>query len=179
MTQTRPLGSQAVDSDYFVEEVRRQLYAKYGQAALYDGGLQVRSTLDTRLQNYAVNALRAGLVRYDRRHGWRGAVSNININGDWKNTLASAGNQSGIDTWRVAVVLGFDDDNTDRDRPRQRQRARRFRSRELAWARRELKDADRRCGADEARRSVQDRRRRSTSSRSTTRAITASGRCRK
>src|SRR6202522_2026368 len=110
--QQRALGSQAVDSDYFVEEVRRQLYAQYGQAALYDGGLQVRSTLDTRLQNYAVNALRAGLVRYDRRHGWRGAVSNINIMGGWKNTLKSAGNQSGIDTWRVAVVLGFKDDNS-------------------------------------------------------------------
>ena len=84
----RPLGSQTQDVDYFVEEVRRQLYAKYGQAALYDGGLQVRSSLDTRLQNYAVNALRMGLVRYDRRHGWRGAVSNIDIRTDWRSTLA-------------------------------------------------------------------------------------------
>jgi penicillin-binding protein 1A len=111
VTQTRPLGSQAEDADYFVEEVRRLLYDKYGQNALYDGGLQVRATLDTRLQNFAVNALRAGLVRYDRRHGWRGAVSNIAINGDWKDALASAGNQSGIDTWRIAVVLGTGDDN--------------------------------------------------------------------
>ena len=72
------------------------------------GGLQVRATLDTTLQNYAVSALRAGLVRYDRRHGWRGAISNIDIGGNWKDTLAAAGNQSGIDSWRVAVVLGFD-----------------------------------------------------------------------
>jgi penicillin-binding protein 1A len=112
VTQTRPLGIQAVDADYFVEETRRILYAKYGQAALYDGGLQVRSTLDTRLQNYAVNALRTGLVRYDRRHGWRGAVSNISTSGDWKDALVSAGNQSGIDTWRVAVVLGFGPDRS-------------------------------------------------------------------
>ena len=111
-TQSRPLGIQAEDADYFVEEVRRILYAKYGEQALYDGGLQVRSTLDTRLQNYAVNALRAGLVRYDRRHGWRGAVTNIDTAGDWKSTLASAGNQSGIATWRVAVVLGYGDDNS-------------------------------------------------------------------
>jgi penicillin-binding protein 1A len=111
VTQTRPMGSQAEDADYFVEEVRRLLYGKYGQNALYDGGLQVRATLDTRLQNFAVNALRSGLVRYDRRHGWRGAVSNIPVNGDWKDALASAGNQSGIDTWRIAVVLGTGDDN--------------------------------------------------------------------
>jgi penicillin-binding protein 1A len=111
-TQSRPLGIQAEDADYFVEEVRRILYAKYGQQALYDGGLQVRSTLDTRLQNYAVNALRAGLVRYDRRHGWRGAVSNISTAGDWKSALAAVGNQSGVATWRVAVVLGYGDDNS-------------------------------------------------------------------
>ncbi|HWA30896.1 MAG TPA: penicillin-binding protein 1A [Rhizomicrobium sp.] len=111
-TQMRPLGIQAEDADYFVEEVRRILYSKYGQDKLYDGGLQVRSTLDSRLQNYAVNALRAGLVRYDRRHGWRGAVSNISVSGNWKAALASAGNQSGIDTWRVAVALGYDGNDT-------------------------------------------------------------------
>src|SRR6201996_6841304 len=110
--QTRPLGIQAEDADYFVEEVRRILYSKYGEQALYDGGLQVRSTLDSRLQNYAVNALRAGLVRYDRRHGWRGAVSNISINGDWQSALKSAGNQSGIDTWHVAIVLGYGGDRS-------------------------------------------------------------------
>lgn len=112
VTQTRPLGIQAEDADYFVEEVRRILYDKYGQTALYDGGLQVRSTLDARLQNFAVNALRAGLVRYDRRHGWRGAPSNIDVSGDWQNALAGAGNKSGIATWRVAVVLGFGDDRS-------------------------------------------------------------------
>jgi penicillin-binding protein 1A len=112
VTQVRPLGIQAEDADYFVEEVRRILYSKYGEKPLYDGGLQVRATLDTRLQNYAVNALREGLVRYDRRHGWRGAVSNIDVHGDWKNVLAGAGNQSGIETWRVAVALAYEPDKS-------------------------------------------------------------------
>ncbi len=111
ITQTRPLGSQAQDVDYYVEEVRRLLYAKYGQHALYDGGLQVRASLDTRLQNYAVSALRAGLVRYDRRHGWRGATANIGA-ADWKTALSSAPNQSGIETWRVAAVIGFNDNKS-------------------------------------------------------------------
>ncbi len=111
-TQSRPLGSQAEDADYFVEEVRRILYQKYGEHELYEDGLQVRSTLDTRLQNYAVNALRTGLVRYDRRHGWRGAVSNIDIHGDWKTKLQSAGNQSGIESWRDAVVLAYGPDKS-------------------------------------------------------------------
>ncbi|HEX2592135.1 MAG TPA: penicillin-binding protein 1A [Rhizomicrobium sp.] len=112
VAKRRALGIQTQDAQYFVEEVRRQLYAKYGEKGLYDGGLQVRSTLDARLQNYAVNALRAGLVRYDRRHGWRGAVSNIPVTDDWKSTLGSVENQSGIDTWKIAVVLSYDGNDT-------------------------------------------------------------------
>src|ERR1700744_4090221 len=79
VTQMRALGSQAADVDYYVEEVRRQLYAKYGADKLYDGGLQVRASLNTVYQNYAVSALRTGLVRYDRRHGWRGTKMHIHL----------------------------------------------------------------------------------------------------
>ncbi|HEY5048643.1 MAG TPA: penicillin-binding protein 1A [Rhizomicrobium sp.] len=140
MTQMRPLGIQTEDADYFVEEVRRILYQKYGEKALYDGGLQVRSTLDARLQNFAVNALRAGLVRYDRRHGWRGAISNIDSSGDWRSALASAGNQSGVDTWRVAIVLGFGEDNSVLIGLDNGQHAR-IPFSELAWARKELRNA--------------------------------------
>jgi penicillin-binding protein 1A len=139
VAQSRPLGSQAEDADYFVEEVRRILYAKYGEHGLYDAGLQVRSTLNTRLQNIAVSALRTGLVRYDRRHGWRGAKSHIDIHGDWKSALEQAGNKSGIDSWRVAVVLGYGakksvkiglSDGSEAHIPFER----------LKWARKELKN---------------------------------------
>jgi penicillin-binding protein 1A len=114
ITQTRALGSQAADVDYYVEEVRRQLYKQYGDKALYDGGLQVRASLDTRLQNYAVGALRSGLVRYDRRHGWRGAKMHIDM-ANWKDGLAKLASdpnhQSGIDTWRIAAALDYDGKN--------------------------------------------------------------------
>jgi penicillin-binding protein 1A len=115
-TGMRPLGSQAVDVDYFVEEVRRLLYARYGEKGLYDDGMQVRSSLDTSLQNFAVSALRNGLVRYDRRHGWRGATSSIAVNGalpaDWKAKLAAVPNISGIEAWRLAAVQSFGTDRS-------------------------------------------------------------------
>ena len=139
ITQTRAIGSQTEDADYFVEEVRRQLYARYGEQPLYDGGLQVRATLDTTLQNYAVNALRQGLVRYDRRHGWRGAISNIDVAGNWKDTLAAVENQSGIETWRVAVVLAFDGNATQIGLGDGSKGVIPFT--ELSWARRELRNA--------------------------------------
>jgi penicillin-binding protein 1A len=112
VTQQRALGSQGADTDYYVEEVRRQLQKQYGDSALYDGGLQVRASLDTRLQNYAVSALRSGLVRYDRRHGWRGAKNHIDATGNWKGALAKLAadstHQSGIETWKLSVALGYD-----------------------------------------------------------------------
>jgi len=110
VTQTRALGSQAADVDYFVEEVRRQLIGRYHSTGLYDSGLQVRSSLDTRLQNFAVSALRNGLVRYDRRHGWRGTKLHVNLD-TWKADLAKLAtdpnHQSGIETWRIAAVLDY------------------------------------------------------------------------
>ena len=111
VTQMRALGSQTADVDYYVEEVRRQLYKQFGAKSLYDGGLQVRASLDTRLQNYAVAALRSGLVRYDRRHGWRGAKNHVDTAGDWKAALAKITADpktlTGIDTWRIAVALNY------------------------------------------------------------------------
>jgi penicillin-binding protein 1A len=106
VTQTRALGSQAADVDYYVEEVRRQLIAKYKAKGLYDSGLQVRASLDTRLQNFAVSALRSGLVRYDRRHGWRGAKKHIDL-ADWQKNLKDARDESGIDTWKLSVALDY------------------------------------------------------------------------
>ncbi|MBS0279521.1 MAG: penicillin-binding protein 1A [Proteobacteria bacterium] len=140
VAQMRALGSQAADVDYYVEEVRRQLYAKYGEKALYDGGLQVRASLDTRLQNYAVGALRSGLVRYDRRHGWRGAKTHVDIDGDWRAQLKKLPNQSGVETWKLSIALGFDQkaikigfaDGTTGTIPYENYK----------WARRELKNAN-------------------------------------
>ena len=111
VTQTRALGSSGADVDYYVEEVRRQLYKQYGGKEVLNGGLQVRASLDTKLQNYAVSALRSGLVRYDRRHGWRGARQQIDISGSWRPALAKLADdpkyQTGIESWRIAVALGF------------------------------------------------------------------------
>jgi penicillin-binding protein 1A len=138
---TRALGSQAEDANYFVEEVRRLLYAQYGKAALYEGGLQVRSSLNTRLQNFAVNALRIGLVRYDRRHGWRGAQAHIDASGNWKAALAAMGNHSGIDTWQVAAVLDYGRDKSAVIGLADGTQAR-IPLKEMQWARPALKNAE-------------------------------------
>ena len=53
---------------YFVEEVRRSLLAKYGEEVLYREGLDVYTTLNTRFQQYANEAIRKGLEELQKRH---------------------------------------------------------------------------------------------------------------
>jgi penicillin-binding protein 1A len=65
-----------VEAPYVAEMVRADLLAKYGDA-VYTAGYRVYTTLDSRQQTAANAALRAGLLEYDRRHGWRGATAKI------------------------------------------------------------------------------------------------------
>jgi penicillin-binding protein 1A len=62
---------------YFSEDVRKFLEEKYGATTLYEGGLQVRTTLDRQIQEAAEKAVRNGLLRLDHRRGWRGPVAHL------------------------------------------------------------------------------------------------------
>jgi penicillin-binding protein 1A len=107
VTRRRDVG-EFVSADYFAEEVRRTLYDRYGEAGLYEGGLSVRTTLDPRLQDIAERALRAGLIEYDRRHGWRGPLATIEIGPLWPRWLEAIEPPKGLAPWQMAVVLGLD-----------------------------------------------------------------------
>ncbi len=97
--------SDMIRADYFAEEVRRDLFARFGEDTLYRGGLSVRTTLDPRLQEIADRALRNGLIAYDRRHGWRGPVARVVLGPGWERRLAQVHAPGGLAPWRLAVVL--------------------------------------------------------------------------
>ena len=62
---------------YYVEEIRRLLMARYGEAQVLGGGLRVEIAMDPRLQAFADEALRAGLETLDRRMGYRGPLGTL------------------------------------------------------------------------------------------------------
>jgi penicillin-binding protein 1A len=101
----RPTGAHVFAAEYFAEEVRRDLFEKYGEKKLYEGGLSVRTTLDPKLQVIARKALTGGLVKFDEAQGYRGAVARLDISGDWGVKLAEVKGLSDIAPWRLAVVL--------------------------------------------------------------------------
>jgi penicillin-binding protein 1A len=96
-------------AEYFAEEVRRDLYERYGEKKLDEGGLSVRTSLDTKLQVLARKTFTEGLVRFDETQGWRGPVSKIDIGGDWGVKLAEVKALSDVAPWRLAVVLEVSD----------------------------------------------------------------------
>ncbi len=106
---TKPPSIRIFSAEYFAEEVRRELYDRYGEKKLYEGGLSVRTTLDTKLQVLARKTLAAGLVHYDEAHGYRGPVAKIDVSSDWGPKLADVKALSDIAPWRLAVVLDTGD----------------------------------------------------------------------
>lgn len=97
------------NSDFFAEAIRQKLEALYGEEGVYEKGLAVRTTLDPELQTYAQDALRKGLVAYDRRHGWRGAISKLESVENWNEDLNNLSESVSMGAWKLAVILKVDD----------------------------------------------------------------------
>ncbi len=106
---TKANGARIFSAEYFTEEVRRELYERYGEKKLYEGGLSVRTSLDTKYQVLARKVFTDGLVRFDEAQGWRGPVTKIDIAGDWGVKLADVKALADVSPWRLAVVLDVND----------------------------------------------------------------------
>jgi penicillin-binding protein 1A len=96
---------------YYMEEVRRQLIAQFGETSddgplsVYGGGLWVRTPYDGKMQVAATMALRKGLQRYDAGKGWSGPIATIEADDQWQSRLASSFIGIDYDNWRIAAVL--------------------------------------------------------------------------
>jgi penicillin-binding protein 1A len=62
---------------YFVEYIRQLLIAKYGEAMVYKGGLNIVTTLNLDMQRAAEAAFETGLRELDKRQGWRGPLRTV------------------------------------------------------------------------------------------------------
>jgi penicillin-binding protein 1A len=72
-----PQRSDEVFAPYFAEDVRKHLEATYGATTLYEGGLQVQTTLDPLIQKAVEKGVRSGLLRLDHRRGFRGPIAHF------------------------------------------------------------------------------------------------------
>ncbi len=65
------------EADYYFEEIRKNLYKKYGQETLYSKGLIIKTSIDTEIQKLSDESLIEGLIKYDKSQGWRGVLDNV------------------------------------------------------------------------------------------------------
>ena len=63
--------------DYFKEEVRKQLNNLLGNKSLYEEGLIIKTSINTNLQKTLDKVLIDGLIKQDKKSGWRGAINNL------------------------------------------------------------------------------------------------------
>ncbi len=68
-----------VHAPHIAEMVRAQIVKQYGEEQTYTGGYSVITTIDSRLQQAANDALRNALLEYDARHGYRGIAGHIDF----------------------------------------------------------------------------------------------------
>lgn len=139
-------------SEYFTEETRRQIIAKYGVKALYEGGLSVRTTLDPKVQVMARAALHRGLIKYDEGRGYRGPLKHIELGSDWGVPLGEIEAYADLPEWQLATVLDVTKEGAEiglqppRDVSGARSKERKtgtIAAADMKWAFRRLVDGDR------------------------------------
>jgi penicillin-binding protein 1A len=74
-----------VKADYLSEMVRQAVFEKYKDDT-YTQGFKVYTTIRQQDQLAAYQAVRTGVLDYDRRHGYRGPEGFIDLHGDSSNT---------------------------------------------------------------------------------------------
>ena len=77
------------EAKYYKEEVRKELSNLFGSEKLYSQGYIVKTTIDTTLQKIADKVFINGLIKFDKKNGWRGPIQNSNYK-EQENTVYSS-----------------------------------------------------------------------------------------
>ncbi|MCC4274125.1 penicillin-binding protein 1A [Marinomonas communis] len=105
-------GIQAdVEANYVAEMVRHELYQTYGDK-LYTEGLVVYTTIDSKRQKDANQAVYNGVLAYDERHGYRGTLDTRTdlVDSALEDQQAALNEFDNIPNWTLALVLSTEDE---------------------------------------------------------------------
>jgi penicillin-binding protein 1A len=95
----------------FIEYIRSQMIKDgFTDDEIQTSGLRINSTMNAAWQKIAQKELDIGLVSYDRKHGYRGAIARIDVSGkDWVKNLRATDKPSKINQYIMAAVLSVSD----------------------------------------------------------------------
>ena len=92
------------DAQYYIEDVRKNIIERLSYEKVYKQGFNINTPINLELQKIATESLRNGLIKYDQRKGWRGALDNKTYNPDWLKGLEKYYLENSID-WKISIVL--------------------------------------------------------------------------
>ena len=91
------------DAQYYIEDVRKSVIENFSYDKVYKQGLNINTPINLKLQKIATETLRDGLISYDKRKGWRGALTKKNYTTNWKTNLGKFRLEKSIN-WQLAIV---------------------------------------------------------------------------
>ena len=91
------------DAQYYIEDVRKNVIDTLTYNKVYKQGFNINTPINLELQKTATETLRNGLISYDKRKGWRGALINKNYSENWKDNLKEYNLENSIN-WELAIV---------------------------------------------------------------------------
>ena len=91
------------DTRYYVEDIRKDVIKKFGFEKVYKQGLNINTPINLSLQKIATESLRKGLIKYDKRKGWRGPLLNKRYSKKWNNNLEKFRLEKSIN-WNLAII---------------------------------------------------------------------------
>ena len=119
-----PVQSNLLYTGSFSSYIKNELSEKFGADNILEQGLVIQSTIDPKIQNIALTSLRKGLRAYDRKNGYRGVYSKIDLD----NEAETSTNEyfdflakklakidfpplNNIENWKLAVIYEINEDN--------------------------------------------------------------------
>ncbi len=100
------------NSNYYVEDIRKQIVDQYGFEKVYKQGFTINTPLNLNLQEQATKSLRKGLIEFDKRKGWRGPILNIKYDPKWSKNLDDHKLEKSIE-WKLSIIKKINQFSTE------------------------------------------------------------------
>ena len=91
------------DSQYYIEDVRKNIIETLTYEKVYKQGFNINTPINLELQKIATESLRNGLIKYDKRKGWRGALDNRIYSSKWFDGLEKYDLEKSI-SWELSII---------------------------------------------------------------------------
>ncbi len=125
------------DAQYYIEDVRKNIIDQLSYEKVYKQGFNINTPINLNLQKIATDALRSGLILYDKRKGWRGVIANKKYSENWFNGLESYYLENSIN-WEIAIIKKIDQFSTVVETINKNEGIIEYK--DISWTKKEFKD---------------------------------------